>query len=254
MKSNSLVNPRIAAFTVCGMALAFSVFAPRARADEWDKRTILNVRQTIQVTDKVLPPGQYVLKLLDSQSDRDIVQIYNGNETKYIGTVLAIPAYRMDPTGRTEFTFWETPPGMAKALRTWYYPGDNYGTEFPYPKQLASLETSSASVSVSKTANAEPATPAPPPAVAPPAQPNPPAANSNPPVANNEETQPNEMNEQPQQTPAQPTPAQSDNNNSSANRSTELPKTASPFPEIGAIGLLSLLGFAGLRLRQSVRH
>src|SRR5579872_627129 len=153
MKSNSLVNPRIAAVTVCGMALALSVLAPRARADQWDKRTILTIQQTVQITDKVLPPGQYVLQLLNSPSSRNVVQIYNGDQSKYIGTVLAIPAYRMDPTGSTQFTFWETPAGTAKALRTWYYPGDNYGQEFPYPKQLASVETSSTSTTTTTAEN-----------------------------------------------------------------------------------------------------
>ena len=35
------------------------------------------------------------------------------------------------------FTFWETPPGQPKALRAWFYPGDNFGQEFAYPKSAA---------------------------------------------------------------------------------------------------------------------
>ena len=49
-------------------------------------------------------------------------------------TILAIPNYRLQPTGKTVFTFWETPPGQPKALRAWFYPGDNFGQEFAYPK------------------------------------------------------------------------------------------------------------------------
>jgi hypothetical protein len=258
MKSNSLVNPRIAAVTVCGMALAVSVLALRARADEWDKRTILTIQQTVQVTDKVLPPGKYVLKLLDSPSSRNVVQIYNGDQSKYIGTVLAIPAYRMDPTSQTQFTFWETPPGMAKALRAWYYPGDNYGQEFPYPKQLASVETASTTTTTNTSAentttSTTTETPAPPPVVAPP------VTETTPPVTNNEEekqaaemTQP----EQPPTTPVeQPTPTPVPTpDNSSADRSAELPATGSPYPAVGALGLLSLLGFAGLRLKRAAKQ
>jgi hypothetical protein len=51
------------------------------RADEWNKLTVLTVNQPIQVTDKLLDPGQYVFKLLDSSSDRPIVQIFNADQT-----------------------------------------------------------------------------------------------------------------------------------------------------------------------------
>jgi len=255
MKSNSLVNPRIAAVTLCGAALAMGVLAMRARADEWDKRTILTIQQTVQVTDKVLPPGKYVLKLMNSDSNRHVVQIFNGTEQKYIGTVLAIPAYRMDPTGSTQFTFWETPPGMAKALRTWYYPGDNFGQEFPYPKHLAAVETAStATTTTTNTAESNTTTTqeTPPPAVAPPVTEQP----AQPPVTEEQQsaemTQPEQQPTTPAQ-PEQPTPVPS-NDNSSADRSTELPTTASPYPAIGAFGLLSLIGFAGLRFKRAVKH
>ena len=246
MKSFSLVNPRIAAVAACGVALALGALAPSARADEWSKRTTLTTNQTIQIRDKVLPPGSYVLRLLDSESSRNIVQIYNGDQTKYIGTVLAIPAYRMEPTGTTQFTFWETPPGMAKALRTWYYPGDNFGQEFPYPSHLVALTASTSTATTTtttenNTAAAAP-TPVPPPVVEPPAQPE-----QQPNTAMNEENQ-TETEQQPA-TPS-PTPAPVPENNE-ANRSTEMPTTASPYPMIGAFGLLSLLLFAGLRWKRS---
>ncbi len=63
----------------------------------------------MQVTDTYLEPGQYVFKLLDSQSDRHIVQIYNADQTHLITTILAIPDYRVQVTGSSRFTMWETP-------------------------------------------------------------------------------------------------------------------------------------------------
>ncbi len=62
----------MASVGLLGVALA-----PSARADEWNKKTILTVDQPIQVPNQVLPAGTYVIKLLDSPSDRHIVQIYN---------------------------------------------------------------------------------------------------------------------------------------------------------------------------------
>src|SRR5580704_17265299 len=122
---------------VASIGLLGVAIAPSARADEWNKKTILTVNETIQVPNQVLPPGKYVIKLLDSPSNRHIVQIFNEDETHLITTILAIPNYRLEPTGKTQFSFWETPPGQPKALRAWFYPGDNFGQEFAYPKTAA---------------------------------------------------------------------------------------------------------------------
>src|SRR5271166_5814497 len=135
-KMNRLVLA-LASVGMLGIALA-----PTARADEWNKKTIMTVNESIQVPNKVLPPGKYVIKLLDSQSDRHIVQIFNADETHLETTILAIPNYRLQPTRKTVFTFWETPPGQPKALRAWFYPGDNFGQEFAYPTQSALQPTS----------------------------------------------------------------------------------------------------------------
>ena len=213
----------LASVGVLGIALA-----PTARADEWNKKTIMTVNESIQVPNKVLPAGKYVVKLLDSPSDRHIVQIFNADETHLETTILAIPNYRLQPTGKTVFTFWETPPGQPKALRAWFYPGDNFGQEFAYPK--------SAAVQI--------------------------AAVSHQPVPTTEATQPAEMPsaavtttpapaEEPRQEVAQATPPPQPEPQAApepapapapepAPAPQELPKTASPYPLVGLIGLVSL--------------
>ena len=119
---------------ICGLALAAGVVATRAHADEWDQRTIITVHQPIQVEQVVLDPGTYVLKLMNTQSGhRNVVQIYTADERHLVNTVFAIDAYRPRPTDDTQFTFWETPAGTARALRAWYYPGQLIGQEFFYP-------------------------------------------------------------------------------------------------------------------------
>jgi hypothetical protein len=119
------------------LALASSVLVPAAMADQWNKKTYITVNEAIQVPGKVLQPGRYVMKLLDSPSNRHIVQIFNEREDQLQTTVLAIPNYRLQPTGKTEFQWWETPAGQPRALRAWFYPGDNFGQEFAYPKSEA---------------------------------------------------------------------------------------------------------------------
>jgi len=108
-----------------------------AFADQWNKKTILTVNESIQLPGAVLEPGKYVMKLMDSPSNRHIVQVFNDREDKLITTVLAIPNYRLQPKGETEFGWWETPAGQPKAMRAWFYPGDNFGQEFAYPKNLS---------------------------------------------------------------------------------------------------------------------
>lgn len=126
-------------FTFASALVISSVgMVPAAKADQWDKETIITISDPVQVPNKLLQPGKYVLRLLESQADRHIVQIYNEDKTKLITTILAIPNRRLQPTGKTVIAFWETPAGQPAAMRAWFYPGDNFGQEFAYPKQTAS--------------------------------------------------------------------------------------------------------------------
>src|ERR1700691_4942591 len=139
-QSNLILRSRAAVVAISGIALALGLATISAQADEWNKKTVLTIDQPMQVYDTYLEPGQYVFKLLDSQSDRHIVQIFNADQTHLITTILAIPDYRVQVTGKSRFTMWETPAGYVSALKEWYYPGDNFGQEFRYPKSLRAIE------------------------------------------------------------------------------------------------------------------
>ncbi|MGA2877996.1 MAG: hypothetical protein ABSG13_03515 [Bryobacteraceae bacterium] len=212
----------MASVGLLGVALA-----PGARADEWNKLTVLTVDEPIQVPNKVLPAGTYVVKLLDSPSDRHIVQIFDKDQKHLQTTILAIPNYRIQPTGRTVFTFWETPPGQPKALRAWFYPGDNFGQEFAYPKSAAAQIAAVAHEPVPTTEATQPAEL---------------------PKAEVTQTQP-----EPQQEVAQNTPPPAPQEAAPAPEPVpapepqELPKTASPYPLIGLAGIFSLGLFALVR-------
>jgi len=119
------------------LGLAGLLIPGAAMADQWNKKTYITVGEPIQVPGKVLQPGRYVMRLMESPSNRHIVQIYNEREDQLQTTVLAIPNYRLQPTGKTEFQWWETPAGQPRAMRAWFYPGDNFGQEFAYPKTEA---------------------------------------------------------------------------------------------------------------------
>ena len=124
--TKTLITPAVLALALLSITLA-----PSAKADEWDKKTVITVQGgAVQIQGTVLGPGKYVLKLLDSQADRQILQVFNADETHLETTILAIAAYRLEPTGDTRFTFAEVPAGQPPAISTWFYPGDNYGLQF----------------------------------------------------------------------------------------------------------------------------
>jgi hypothetical protein len=89
------------------------------------------------VNAQVLPAGSYVFRLLDSLSDRHIVQVFSKDEKQIYATILAIPNYRLKATDKTVMTFAERAAGQPQAIRAWFYPGDNWGQEFVYPKKRA---------------------------------------------------------------------------------------------------------------------
>jgi MYXO-CTERM domain-containing protein len=116
---------------------------PSARADEHDKKTTITFSGPVEIPGVhlkgwgVLPAGTYVFKLVESSSNRHIVQIFNKNETQVYATILAIPNYRLRPTNKTTITFNEGVRGRPEAIRAWFYPGANWGEEFVYPKAKA---------------------------------------------------------------------------------------------------------------------
>lgn len=125
------------------MALLGAILVPGAKADDWNRKTVITFSAPVEIPGVhlagwgVLPAGTYVFKILDSLSDRHIVQIFNKDETVIYATILAIPNYRLQATDKTVMTFRERPAGEPEALRAWFYPGRNWGEEFVYPKAKA---------------------------------------------------------------------------------------------------------------------
>jgi hypothetical protein len=225
---------------LCAGILA--AFTPLAKADEWNQETVFTSKVPFEIPGQVLPPGTYVFKLLDTIVDRDVVQVFNKDKTHVYGTFLAIPDYRLKPTGKTIITFEERAAGAPEAVRAWFYPGVNYGHEFVYPKMKA--------VELAKS-NRQPVA----------SMPNELAANTTKPATSANEPSVNAMKQAPlkaqksteevavaevftpppatQATAQKPQPSQ------------QLPKTASLLPLIGLCGLLSLALAGLLRIAQA---
>jgi len=222
-------------------AVGFVAVAPNANADEWNRKTIITTTEPIEVPGVTLPAGTYVFKLADTtDASRHTVIIQNERGNHTYATILAIPNYRLKPTSKSRFMFWETPAGQPKALRAWFYPGDNMGQEFAYKKAEATQITQNTHThdQVPVDTNTETAAVAPAPAPAPEPAPAPApveTAQNTPPPA----PEPAPVAEAPVPAPA-PAPAHVETaQNTTPN---ELPQTASNIP------LLALLGFSSLGL------
>jgi hypothetical protein len=212
------------------------------QADTWNKKTTLTVTEPLEVPScctpdhtVILQPGEYVVVLVDSLSDRHIVRIFAKDQQTVMTTILAIPNYRLQATGETVFQYWEVPAGQPRALRAWFYPGDNFGQEFAYHKRKAvqiaafvkipvpAVELETTSVEELKTA----------PLVAVDAS--------------------GKTNELAQTTPPQPVaqePVQTvEKQDPVAVPQETLPHTASTMPLLGLTGLISLALFAALGFR-----
>jgi hypothetical protein len=88
----------------------------------------------VEVPGYVLQPGKYVMKVVDFPADRHVVQFMNQRENHVYAAAMAIPAYRTEISDKTVITFYEARAGQPDPIRSWYYPGDDFGQEFVYPK------------------------------------------------------------------------------------------------------------------------
>jgi hypothetical protein len=103
---------------------------------EWVDETTLNFGTPVQVPGKVLPPGTYKFRLVETQGTKNIVQIFDGNG-KLVTTTISVPKQRLEPTGDIYLAFAESKDGTPVALRAWFYPGKTIGHEFVYSKDEA---------------------------------------------------------------------------------------------------------------------
>jgi len=121
-------------FFIAALATAFGT---PVKADAHDKLTIFRFSQPVELPGVALPAGTYVFKLADTSGDRNIVQVFDKDQTHVLATFVGIPDYRPQPSDKSLIRFSETTAGGPPAIKEWFYPGDAYGVEFAYPKSRA---------------------------------------------------------------------------------------------------------------------
>ena len=123
-------------YVIVGLIIAFTlIFELVAHADPWDQSSTITFSEPIQIPGQVLPAGTYLFKLANSDSDRNIVQIFDADRTVLYATLQTIATERQEPTKDTAVTFAEQGAGKPEVLLKWFYPGRETGNEFLYTKE-----------------------------------------------------------------------------------------------------------------------
>jgi len=128
--------------------LAIMSFPAASRADDYDKKTIITITEPLEVPGIVLQPGKYVFKLLNSSSNRHIVEVMNERMDHLYALTFTAAARKIQPKGRTVLTFYEGKGNQPHAIRQWYWPGELDGQEFLYPHKQAERISAVAGVRV----------------------------------------------------------------------------------------------------------
>ena len=119
--------------TITAILLVLSL-SSRAKADDWDKKTIVTFDQDVEIPGQVLPAGTYVFKLFRSNSDRFIVQVWDGSESQLVATLMAIGDSYPNPRGKAYFVLdtSATDEGYPPAVVSWFFAGTDEGRDFIY--------------------------------------------------------------------------------------------------------------------------
>jgi hypothetical protein len=264
--------------TLALVTIAFAMLATwttrvAAQDTNTQQRTSMTFSNTVEMPGVTLPAGTYIFQLADTPT-RNVVQVMSQDQKKVLGQWTFVQSRRPKATGDTVVMFKENREGTTPAVQYWYYPGESIGKEFIYPKDQAekiaartgqSVLTENGRVEGSSSSDVAAAN-----------------AQANDRVASNQTETDKTLQNAP--APSQPTAAagsttgvrgpsaRNDNSSLSASaqsndrvgtsgsaepqavapestqaRARELPRTASPAPLIGLIGLLSLAGALGAR-------
>ena len=125
---------KLAKLMVMTLTLLF-LFVPGVSADDWNRLTTAVFNEPVQVPGYLLPPGTYLFKLADISGERNIVQIWNSDQTILYATVMGFPEYLPHGLNENRFTLESTEGNAPKTLKFWFQAGNPVGERFVYPKR-----------------------------------------------------------------------------------------------------------------------
>jgi len=119
------------------LIVTIAVLLPQASsADDWNRATTAIFNQPVQVSGHMLPAGIYVFRLAELSGERNVVQIWNADQTVLVATVLGFSDYVREAPADNRFILEEREKGTPIVLKAWFYRGNTQGQTFAYSKTL----------------------------------------------------------------------------------------------------------------------
>jgi hypothetical protein len=132
------------------LALGLAMLIPSRAQGPLDDVVKVNLPYTVTVGDKIIQPGDYIIKELPSQDKSRVLLIYGDHGMKFETSVMTIPAYDPQTLEKSEVTLHHI--GNDYYFDKIWVQGKNYGYEFPMPSNLKEREKElTAAVSVPAT-------------------------------------------------------------------------------------------------------
>ena len=119
---------------LCGVLLLSSVLPPALQASTGEEISIFHFRAPVQLPGRVLPAGSYLFRLAQSDSEMNVVEIKNPQQTKLYGVFLVKPEFHLRLPKRSTIIFEPRAHGQPLAIRAWFYQGSRYLNDFIYPR------------------------------------------------------------------------------------------------------------------------
>ncbi|HVC20411.1 MAG TPA: hypothetical protein VNE16_10050 [Vicinamibacterales bacterium] len=110
-------------------ALALVLFGSRAQADTWNDLSYVTFSGPVTLPGVALPAGTYMFTKVP---DTPLVQVFSKTGNQIYATLFTIPDIHNTPASHTIVALRETPVGQPPAVRVWFYPGHDTGSEFLY--------------------------------------------------------------------------------------------------------------------------
>jgi hypothetical protein len=153
------MKTRTFAIVASALVLEFAAFVTTGRAQGplYDTVTV-NLPYTVQIGDKTLQPGDYVIKELPSQDKSRVLLIYGDGGRTFETSSMTIPTYRVETPDQTTIS-------LHHIANNYYFDkviiqGKNFGYEFPLPNSVKQREKEvQAPITVAANYQAQPAPP-----------------------------------------------------------------------------------------------
>ncbi len=135
---------RLTSWLAVGMCTALLGFtlAANANGQGTSEQASFKLTEPLDVGGTILQPGDYQIKVVPLQGNRNLLQVTNADGTKLLATLLSIP-HAEGPGGvqipTSRYIFYPASAGHIKTLRTWFAantPGLG-GHDIVYPRQRA---------------------------------------------------------------------------------------------------------------------